>query len=449
MATRAAGAGSGSGPAITARVARSGGAIVAALLLAKLFSTLKESFVAQAFGVGREVDAYVLASALSLWVATIVGNGIDGVAIPLLKQAQANSEEQWRAYAGQVFCIVCAFGAAAGAVLWWLAPPLGRWLGDSGAFGAQLVASIRVFALVPLLNAVARWSAALLQQRGHFFWANAADCAAPLVAVLVIVAWPWRGGLLLAWAQLAGIAAVALLMLLFGVRELGAWPRWSTQRDGLLALSARRYAPAVLGTTIGAAKPLLVRALAGGLGTGAIAVLGYADRVVAVLLALIGAAVIRSVTTHAADAITAGRWSEIDHLLRRTSLLAFAAGAAGALAICALASPLVSVLLQRGAFTAADAAAVTHTLRWLVPHLPFFCYASILIGIGYAMGLQRLLVISAVVGLAVCAMAGLLLRQPLGTAGIAMAASLAFVASAACTHLLVRAEVKRRHPQPV
>ena len=88
MATRAAGAGSGSGPAITARVARSGGAIVAALLLAKLFSTLKESFVAQAFGVGREVDAYVLASALSLWVATIVGNGIDGVAIPLLKQAQ-------------------------------------------------------------------------------------------------------------------------------------------------------------------------------------------------------------------------------------------------------------------------------------------------------------------------------------------------------------------------
>jgi peptidoglycan biosynthesis protein MviN/MurJ (putative lipid II flippase) len=126
------------------------------------------------------------------------------------------------------------------------------------------------------------------------------------------------------------------------------------------------------------------------------------------------------------------------------SVLMVAAGAAAVAVGWVLAPWGVSVLFQRGAFTAENTEAVAHVLRWGLLQLPFYFGVLILVQLLASQNRYRIMAAIAVGNFALKAALNTVLAPRMGAAGVMLATSLMYVLSYAC-YLVValrRAEPK-------
>ena len=106
---------------------------------------------------------------------------------------------------------------------------------------------------------------------------------------------------------------------------------------------------------------------------------------------------------------------------------------AGAVALGWVLAPWgVSVLFQRGAFTADNTEAVAHVLRWGLLQLPFYFGVLILVQLLASQNRYRIMAAIAVANFALKAVLNTVLAPRMGAAGIMLATSLMYVLSFAC-----------------
>ncbi|KOF52206.1 hypothetical protein AD428_21780 [Achromobacter sp. DMS1] len=108
------------------------------------------------------------------------------------------------------------------------------------------------------------------------------------------------------------------------------------------------------------------------------------------------------------------------------------AGAAAVAVGWVLAPWGVSVLFERGAFTAANTQAVAHVLRWGLLQLPFYFGVLILVQLLASQNRYRIMAAIAVGNFALKAVLNMVLAPRMGAAGIMLATSLMYVLSYLC-----------------
>jgi putative peptidoglycan lipid II flippase len=181
--------------------------------------------IAIRFGVGKETDAFFVASRIPLGLVALVMAAANQALVPALRTSSTLRGERPTDYLiSMVLCAVFAVGVVLVLLSWLIAAPLVRLTAPGiSSYEVNLAASMLpiVFAMVPLV-AVAEVMRAYLNARYAFAAPALMTVVLNSVAAILVIAGPflgWHDIHLVAVAFLAGAAAQAVFMCLMTVRQ--------------------------------------------------------------------------------------------------------------------------------------------------------------------------------------------------------------------------------------
>ena len=187
----------------------------------------------------------------------------------------------------------------------------------------------------------------------------------------------------------------------------------------------RRMGPATIGVGMQQISSVVDTLLASLLMTGSVSYLYYADRLNQLPLALVGIALSTALLPHLSKALKQPDGLEASRVFAQTSVAALTLALAAAIGLFALADELMSVLFERGAFTAHDAHMSALALMAYSVGLPAFILVKITSTAFFAAEDTKTPVTTGFASLGVCIALSVALMQVMGHTGLALASSLA------------------------
>jgi len=343
-------------------------------LLAKAFVAAREMAIAWRYGVSSTVDAYQLSVTIVTWVPMLIAGVLGVVLVPRVVRLDRRKADR-DAFLAEFNGTAVVLGAGVALLTYVAAPEASRLM------AAQLDAeTVRLTILIvqrlspiALFMILAGYLTARLQARERFGYTLTEAIPALMIAIFVIAPFPAGSVTPLILGSLVGY--IAQLVILLGLVAKGDPPigrvalrhrsqEWETFYGPLLIM--------VLGQLVLTATNPIDQLFAAGLGTGAVATLGYANRIITLFSGLAMVVIGRALLPVLSNAVASGSLA----LGRRHALqwgaLMFAAGVIGSAFLWLLAPELVKLLFQRGAFQASATAAVSGLLRYGILQLPFF-----------------------------------------------------------------------------
>lgn len=358
-------------------------------LVSRVVGFVRDVMMAAYLGAGPVAEAFLIAFSLPNMFRRFFAEGAFNMAFVPIFSKKLEAGEDARAFAQDAFAGLSAV-LIGFTVIGTLAMPGLVWLMASGfagdarfdmavLFGRIAFSYILFISLVALLSGV-------LNAFGRFTEAS----FVPVLMNLMFIAAMWLGakagwdmGLTLAWTvPLTGIAQLAFTW--FSARRLGyalrpGWPRMTPDLKRLLIIAG----PAVLAGGVVQINLLVGRQVAS-FTEGAVAWLSYADRLYQLPLGVVGIAIgtvllpALSRQLRAGDAV-AGRES-----FSRGAEFALFLTVPAAVALVVIATPLISVLYDRGVWTGADTTATALALAAYGLGLPAFVLQKVLQPLYYA-----------------------------------------------------------------
>jgi len=418
------------------------------LLLGKAAGAVKEMAVAYRYGVSDAVDAYQFTMTMATWLPVTIVGVLSVVLIPVLVRLRRAEETERRLFIGELQGWVAAAGVALALLTWFAWPQV------LGMLGQGLSAQVRemtgellaAFAPVAALLLVAGISAARLraQERHVNTLLDSVPAVATLAWVMLAASADGVGPLL--WGTLVGYAIQTVWLAWLAARADGGF--WGAPRLSLRSPHWPELMSAAGVMLIGQVAMSFVGPLdqyaAANLGANANATLGYASRLLSLLLGIGAVSVGRAALPVLADVQARGDTGRARVMALKWSVLMVAAGGGAVVLGWVLAPWGVSVLFERGAFTAENTQAVAHVLRWGLLQLPFYFGVLILVQLLASQNRYRIMSAIAVGNFLLKAALNPLLAARMGAAGIMLATSLMYLLSFAC-YLLValrKAETK-------
>jgi putative peptidoglycan lipid II flippase len=182
--------------------------------------------------------------------------------------------------------------------------------------------------------------------------------------------------------------------------------------------------------------------------SGSVAALNYANKLVSAALGIGATALSTAALPYFSKMVAENDWQGCRHTLKRYSTLVAAITIPFTVALAALSSLLVKLLLQRGAFTPADTRLVSRVLLCYSLQIPFYVCSMLLVRFLSAMQRNDLLMYASAVNLALDIGLNLVLMRKWGVTGIALSTSLVYISSflfvAVCSvRLLARQRLAR------
>ncbi len=405
------------------------------LLLGKAFGAFKEMAVAYRYGVSDVVDAYQFTMVMANWLPVTIVGTLSVVLIPVLVRARKDEKPARARFLGEVQGAVLIVGLVLAIVLYGAWPAIltvagGGLSGSVRGMSAELMLAFAPAAVLTLMTGI---SAARL--RAHERHINTLLDSVPAVVILVLVLAAADGtnvGPLL-WGTLIGYTIQSVWLLTLAARADGVWgrprvgftsPRWS----GLMAAAGVMLIGQVAMSFVGP----IDQYTAANLGENANSTIGYASRLLSLLLGVGAASVGRAALPVLADIQSQGDPVRARDTALKWSGVMVAAGAVVTLVGWVLAPWGVSVLFERGAFTAQDTVTVAHVLRWGLFQMPFYFGVLILVQLLASQGRYRLMASIAVANFLAKAVMNQVLAPIMGPAGIMLATAIMYFVSYFC-----------------
>lgn len=340
--------------------------------LSRVLGYARDMVLASRVGTGPVMDAWSWAFGLAAVLRrALAESAFEGAALPVLARASSDRESHRRS-SGAALLAVAAVAVPAFVLVALFAPALVSLLGpglaaeaDQAARAARALRGLMGFLSGALASA---WLATTLRSQGRM----AAAAIAPALLNLVVI-----------WAVLADDGGDPLGALLVG-SGVGAWAMagvqaWALRHTGRLPTLARspvvaevaRRLPPVIGIVAAESALFLAnRAFASTAGQAALSHLYYSQRLFQLPLGLIGVGVATAAYPSLAAALEEGDEEEAARALQE-GLRLLGVAILPVVALLALhPGPLVAVLFERGAFTAADTEATSVLLALFGLSLP-------------------------------------------------------------------------------
>jgi len=419
--------------------------ILRAMLSVSLFVTItkfigaaKEMAIASAYGTSVVVDAYNFLTTLLNWPGAVLSSVTIWVFVPYLVRAKPHTADEAPAFkreflgttllAGGVVALVAGFA---------MFSALSRGLTDL----PPQTASMAKVMLLPMVLAVpvgfieAFLAANVMAQHRQ---TNTLLEGVPALCILVLVlALPSRSPVQLAWAALAGVVVQLVLLMLVQPagerlpRPVLSWrsPAWRGLMQG--------FGIVLLGQAIWCAISVADQIMVAPLGPGAIATLGYASRVISLLVGLGATAISRALLPTLSELGTLGH-ARARRVASRWMVALFLAGIAVGVAAWGIAPWGIRLLFQRGSFTAEDTAGVVQVFRCGVLQLPFYFAGIVVVQLIASANDYRKFLYIGVINFVTKVAANFLLIPVLGIGGALLATAVMHAVSFPAVWLLSR-----------
>jgi putative peptidoglycan lipid II flippase len=397
-------------------------------VVSRLLGLFRELVMAWLFGATGATDAFVAASAVPMIVYDLlIGGAISAALVPVLVDQTPDDERLGEVVSslltlagGMLVCVTLALMVVAP----WIMEVLGG--GFDPLQREQSVAMVRIMLVAVVFQGLAGVLMATLYAQRRFVspsFAPALYNGAIILAALALH--PLLGvGSLVAGVVIG--AALQLALQVISLRRLRFRPTFGLNRPEIRT-ALRLYAPVAAGMVVTIAGIVIDRYLASLLEDGSMTIMSYATRLIQFPLGLVGVA-ISSAILPTLSGFASAELDEGEPRLRdyRATLiagirLAFFLMVPALVAVMVLREPLVQLVFQRGQFTAADTARTSLVLLAYAPQLPFTAMDQLLIVAFYSRKNTRTPVIVGMLTVVLYLITALVLLQPLGVVGLALA----------------------------
>ncbi len=353
-------------------------------MVSRLLGFVRDILIAAALGSGVVADAFFVAFRFPNLFRRLFGEGAFNAAfVPLFaRRLEGEGEGQAHRFAEEAMSVLAttliAFSIVMMAAMPWLmlilAPGFSE---DPAKYDLAVLLSQVTFPYLLCMSLVALLSG-VLNSLNRFWAAAAAPILLNVILIAAISLAIWLGfaqrfgaGIILAiGVTVAGVAQ--LLMLWFAVRRAGLklsfrWPRYTPGVKRLVELGI----PGVLAGGITQIN-IVVGTIIASLQAGAVSYLYYADRLYQLPLGIVGVAIGVVLLPDLARKLRAGDRESAMDSQNRSLEFALLLTLPAAVALTIAAEPIVRVLFERGAFTAADTNATSLALSAFAIGLPAF-----------------------------------------------------------------------------
>jgi len=272
---------------------------------------------------------------------------------------------------------------------------------------------------------------------------NVAFLVAPFVLVAPAIA-----------AGLPPIASLSIAAIIGGVLQMVAqWPALARLgafsrptidfRDARVRRALTLLGPLAIGLGIYQVNVMLSRLFTSYLAAGAQSYLYYGQRLVEIPQGMFALAIASAALPTLADLRSRGKDDELKKVFAFALRSSLFIGVPSTVVLVALAEPIVSVLFQRGAFDRHDALETARSLAWQGAGVWAIACVRVVVPMFYAHGDTRTPLAGSAANLVSFVALALLLRGPMGHAGIAVAISAAGVVQLGVLLLLLRRKLGR------
>ncbi len=304
------------------------------------------------FGAGAEMDAFLTAAIVPLYLQLVLLGGLPFVIIPAFvnEETRGNDQDAW-ALANTflqvtlvVFSILAVIGCLSSVrIINLLAPGFNPLKSD---LAAQMLA-VMMFS-VPFMGA-AYLTSGIQNVQNSWFWPAAASAVGSGGNLLILILFHGHyGAMTLAWGSLAAAILQAIVTTIPFLRRRGKKVMRLT--DPRIIELAKLIAPFIFFGFFTCSKILLERYFASDLPDGQLSYIGYASKIANIFVVLLASSIAAAIFPAMARAFSqnglAGLIQQTDYGLKITLAVALPAVAI----ISAIALPLVSVIYERGAF---------------------------------------------------------------------------------------------------
>jgi putative peptidoglycan lipid II flippase len=396
------------------------------VFLGKLAGAAKEMAIAYRYGVSEEVDAYLFILNLVTWPVAVWFSVLTVVLVPLAVRIRRDASIDLRRFRAELLGLALLFGTTLMLIAWIGLPFLLRssWTGLPTTTVVIATDMVPILAmLAPLSVLISLFSAWMLSAGRH---ANTLLESIPAVVLLAaILVFSGGGAELLMWGTLTGFAchliSLAIPLARRGELEMARFTRQSPQWPAFWQGFGIMLAGQALMSFIG----IVDQFFAAHLGPGAIAILGYANRILALILGL-GAMAIGRATLPVFSQAQARGGGHVSHVAAHWVGLLFMLGITTMIIGWWLAPSAVKLLFERGAFTSQDTAIVAQVLRYGLTQVPFYFAGIVLVSLLASQGKHRVIAAVASANLCVKLVAMMILAPILGINGIALSTSIMY-----------------------
>ena len=372
-------------------------------LTAALVPTLNEELKAR-----QRAGAFALVNSVASWLL-VVSSGVVLLSMAVLAGAMHLGPEAQ------------ALGLPAGTVRRWI---------EAADFAVILFPYLICVCLAAVFSAALQTLDRFLEPALSPIWLN--------IAMIVLLGGAAYGGwavslrgsmLWLCAGALLGGALQLIVPALALVRE-GWRPRFDFSIGEPLRQIVRLMAPTVFGSAIYLINMAVSRFVGHSLNDSAVTVLNLASRLMELPIGVFAVAISTVIFPLISKFAAAGDWPNLAGAYRKGMRLILVVNVPAAVGLAVLATPIIRLLFQRGAFDAGDTAIMQPVLIVYAIGLPFFSFVNLVLRAFYAQKDTKTPVHAAVLSFVVnLALSGALMR-PLGTVGLAIAGNVAIIAQA-------------------
>jgi putative peptidoglycan lipid II flippase len=425
--------------------------IVASLTLVVSAAILaRDLVIAALFGTGGAVDAYLIAVLIPQVAINVIAGSISSSLVPIYIRVQQRegAESAQRLLAGAVsMCLglLVLVTILLGLLNPWIVHQIGAEFDpDKRAVTLELS-----YALLPIvvISGIATIGSAALNARERFAIAALAPILVPCTSTLFLLslhrAWGIRA---LAVGIVVGhLLQLGVLALLLQRQGISLWPRWPTLNASLRQVLQQYVAVFVAAILVGSTL-FVDQAIAARLPSGSVATLNYGNKLFTLLTGLASFALGTTMLSHFSRLLADQAWEELSRSLMSWGKLIIITLGPLTLALVLFSEPLVRLLLQRGAFDAADTTAVARVQALFILQLPLFTLNILLIRLISSLGKNHWLIYQTALSAVLNALLDIVLVRFMGVAGIALATTLVQVAVFGFLSVVVR-RLLRHHAQ--
>jgi putative peptidoglycan lipid II flippase len=423
----------------------------------KLASTAREVVIARQFGAGDGLDAFLIAFLLPSVAINVVAGSFNAALIPTYIQVR---EREGKEEAQRLLSSVLVWSVAlliAVSLLMALVSPFVLPVLGSGFDAEKLALTRRLFFILlpvlPLSGLFVNW-AAVLNADGRFALAATTPVMTPLAMMSIISAFGDSWGIYAAAAAMIVGTVTEGALLSSGLRKQGVSPvpRWHGFSPATRQVMGQ-YAPMIASGLLMNGTVIVDQGMAAMLGPGSVSILNYGNRMSAAVIAIGAMAISTAFLPHFSRLAAAADWEGVRRTLKIYTRLILVASVPVTLILIASSDALVSLLFERGAFTATDTVEVASVQRLYVLQMPIYLASLLFVRLISALRANRILVWGTLINFTVNITLDYALMRWLGVAGIALSTSIVYAVSLsylyfASRHALKEAEKTCPSPQP-
>ena len=400
-------------------------------LVSRFAGTAKELIIARAFGRGDAIDAFLIAFILPSFVMSVGMSALGYALVPVFIDLRHREGDE---AASRLFSSIMLLGTA---VLVVVAILLGLFasfylpfLGHNFPASKLELTRQLLYVLLPWIffSGVSTLATAVLNANEKFALPALTPLLTALITISLVLFASRRWGVFtLAAGAVTGSFAEATILLLFltrnGIRLSFRWHGFNADVRSVLG----QFAPMITGGILMGSTPVVDQAMAAMLPAGSVAALGYANRIVGSILSLTALALSTATLPYFSRMVAANDWAGCVHTLKRYSMLVAGLSVPFTLLVIAFSRPIVRIVYQRGAFSAADTELVSWVQACFALQLPFYVCSMLFVRFITAVRRNDVLVYVSAINLVLNVSLNLALMKIWHVAGIALSTSIMYM----------------------